>query len=54
MGVYPKVSLKQARKMCADAKDMLDQGIDPSQAKQAKKLEQVQAHTNNLETLARE
>lgn len=54
IGVYPKVSLKQARKMCADAKDLLDQGIDPSQAKQAKKLEQVQAHTSNLETLARE
>ena len=54
IGVYPKVSLKQARKMCADAKDLLDQGIDPSQAKQAKKLEHVQAHTSNLETLARE
>lgn len=54
IGVYPKVSLKKARKVCADAKDMLDRGIDPSQAKQAKKLEQVQAHASNLETLARE
>lgn len=54
IGVYPRVSLKAARKACDLAKDQLEQGIDPSQAKRAKKFEQVEAHTNNLEAIARE
>lgn len=54
MGLYPKVSLKQARKECIRAKDQLEQGIDPSQVKKAKKVEQAQAQANNLETIARE
>ncbi|WP_443640111.1 Arm DNA-binding domain-containing protein [Candidatus Njordibacter sp. Uisw_039] len=53
-GVYPSISLKKARKACTDAKDLLEQGIDPSQAKKAKKVEQLQALTNNLEAIARE
>ena len=54
IGVYPDVSLKQARKACDNAKELLDQGVDPSQAKQSKKLEQVQEQANNLEAIARE
>jgi len=54
IGVYPSISLKKARKACADAKDLLEQGIDPSQAKQSKKLEQVQAQANNLDAISRE
>jgi integrase len=54
IGVYPSISLKKARSACNDAKELLDQGIDPSQAKQSKKLEQVQAQANNLEAIARE
>ena len=54
IGVYPSVSLKKARKVCTDAKDLLEQGIDPSQAKKSKKIEQLQAHTNNLEAIAME
>ena len=54
LGVYPRVSLKAARKACGLAKDQLDQGIDPSQAKKTKKVEQSQALANNLEAIARE
>ena len=54
IGVYPKVSLKAARKACDLAKDQLEQGIDPSQAKKAKKVEQAKAQANNLEVIARE
>ena len=54
IGVYPSVSLKKARKACTDAKDLLEQGIDPSQAKKSKKIEQLQARTNNLEAIAME
>lgn len=54
IGVYPKVSLKAARKACDHAKDQLEQGIDPSQAKKAKKIEQARDQANNLEAIARE
>jgi integrase len=54
IGVYPKVSLKSARKAVALAKDQLGQGIDPSQAKKAKKVEQIQSQVNNLEVISRE
>ena len=54
IGVYPIVSLKKARKACTDAKDLLEQGIDPSQAKKSKKIEQLQARSNNLEAIAME
>lgn len=54
MGMYPQVSLKDARKECELAKGLLEQDIDPSQAKKAKKAEQAQAHANNLEAIARE
>jgi len=54
LGVYPKVTLKQARKACDLAKDQLEKGIDPSQAKKARKVEQAQAQVNNLEAIARE
>ena len=48
IGVYPRVTLKSARKACEAAKDYLQQGIDPSQAKKAKKVEQVQSQLNVL------
>lgn len=54
IGVYPRVTVKAARKACDLAKDQLDQGIDPSQAEKAKKVEQVQTQANNLEAIARE
>ena len=54
IGVYPRVTLKSARKACEASKDYLQQGIDPSQAKKAKKIEQVQSQLNNLEAISRE
>jgi integrase len=54
IGVYPRVTLKSARKACEAAKDYLQQGIDPSQAKKSKKVEQVQSQLNNLEAISRE
>lgn len=54
LGVYPAVSLAQARKLRQEARELLAQGIDPSAAKQeakeAKKLEAV----NTFELVARE
>jgi integrase len=54
IGVYPAVTLKQARKACDVAKDQLEQGIDPSQAKKAKKVELAIAQANNFEAIALE
>ena len=54
IGVYPKVTLKSARKAGEQARDYLDQGIDPSQAKKAKKVAQTQSQANNLEVISRE
>ena len=54
LGVYPTVTLKQARKACDTAKDQLEKGIDPAQARKAKKAELTEAQSNNLETLTRE
>lgn len=54
LGVYPAVSLAQARQLRQEARELLAQGIDPSAAKQdareAKKLEAV----NTFELVARE
>jgi hypothetical protein len=54
IGVYPRVTLKQARKACGIAKDQLEQGIDPSQAKKARKVELTQAQANIFEAISRE
>lgn len=54
IGVYPSISLKQARKATDLAKDQLEQGIDPSQAKKAKKATQTEAQLNNFENIALE
>ena len=40
LGVYPRVKLKDARKKCFEAKELLDEGIDPNQKKKEQK-EQV-------------
>lgn len=37
LGQYPSVSLKDARKSRQDARDLLDQGVDPGAQKQAEK-----------------
>lgn len=54
IGVYPEVTLKKARKATDDARELLDQGIDPSQHKQSNQAKQIEAHQNNFEAVARE
>lgn len=54
LGVYPEVGLSRARDKLAEARKMLDEGIDPGQAKQeAKRAKQI-AHANSFEAVARE
>lgn len=54
IGMYPRVTLKEARKATDLAKDQLEQGVDPSQAKKAKKAAQTEAQLNNFENIALE
>lgn len=52
LGTYPDVSLKQARQRRDDAREQVAAGIDPSQARKAKKL--AQASAESFEAIARE
>lgn len=54
LGIYPAVSLKQAREGRDKAKELLAQDIDPSTAKQEKKQADKLAAANTYETVARE
>ena len=53
-GVYPEVSLKEARTKRDNTRRMLAEGIDPSAAKQAKKVALNRANSNHFESVARE
>ena len=52
LGVYPQVSLKEARKRHLDARNLLDQGIDPLRQKQANKQTLQDARSDSFETIA--
>ncbi len=54
IGVYPAVSLAQAREARTRAKELLAQGIDPSTAKREDKCAAKLAATNTYESVARE
>lgn len=54
LGVYPDVSLKEARQRCDDARRMLTRGIDPSEHRQALKAARAQEASNSFEAVARE
>lgn len=54
LGVYPEVSLKEARRRRDEARQLLDRQIDPSQQKKALKLSQVTSHANTFEAIANE
>lgn len=54
LGIYPVVSLKEARAGRDKAKELLAKGVDPSTAKQEAKEAAKQAAANTYETLARE
>ena len=52
LGVYPSVSLKEARKRHAEARARLDEGLDPSEVKKA--TEASQAGVNSFAAIALE
>ena len=54
IGVYPTVTLAEARSHREAAKKALAQGLDPSLKKQSDKREQTLNSENNFESLARE
>ena len=54
LGVYPRVTLKEARIKREAAKKLLDQGIDPSEQQRREKLQQQIVYENSFENVARE
>jgi integrase len=54
IGPYPRVGLKDARTRRDEAKNLLDQGIDPSQQKRLDKLSAVEQSVNTFGALADE
>lgn len=54
LGIYPDISLAEARKRREKAREMIANGIDPGAAKQAKKRQDRIAAANTFEAVARE
>jgi integrase len=54
LGTYPTLSLAEAREKRFDAKKQITNGIDPSQEKKQKKLQQYINAENSFENIARE
>jgi len=54
LGVYPEISLKEAREKHSEARKMIRDGIDPSQAKKDKKHQLGVETENTFEIIARE
>lgn len=54
LGVYPLVSLREAREQALAARKLLGQGADPSTEKKAAKTRLIESHENTFEAVARE
>ena len=54
LGVYPDVSLKQARTKRDEARSLLASGCDPGIQRKAEKQIRAQSHSNTFEAIARE
>lgn len=54
IGVYPEVSLADAREKCLQARKLIAEGIDPSQAKKDNKRQALLNSQNTFEAVARE
>ena len=54
LGVYPETSLKEARDKRDAARKLLDEGVNPSEAKKAKKLHQIAEAANTFQAVASE
>ena len=53
LGVYPTITLAKARTRCADARRLIADCLDPAQARQEKKQEEIFAATQTFELVAR-
>ncbi|WAW10371.1 integrase arm-type DNA-binding domain-containing protein [Oxalobacter vibrioformis] len=54
LGVYPEVSLQKAREKRDDARELLSEGVDPSENKKAQKAAKQERAGNSFEVIARE
>ncbi|RFC36291.1 MAG: Integrase [Candidatus Nitrotoga sp. LAW] len=54
LGVYPDVSLKDARQRRSDARKLLSDGVDPSENRKAVKAAKTERGANSFEVIARE
>ena len=54
LGIYPEVSLAQARRKLSDARNLLSDGQDPSEARKSQKRQAFVSAENNFEAIARE
>ena len=54
LGVYPETTLKEAREKLSEARKLLLNDIDPSEAKKAKKLQLIKEADNAFEIIATE
>src|SRR6185312_6062637 len=54
LGVFPRVTLKEARNARDDARRMLDKGNDPGQARKAEKAVRNELTADSFEAVARE
>lgn len=54
LGAYPQTSLSEARKLAAEAKSLIKQGIDPKEHREEQKRNYLEARQNTLEVIARQ
>jgi hypothetical protein len=54
LGVYPEVTLADARRQCEEARKLIKNDIDPSDVKRAKKIANAQSQENSFKALALE
>jgi integrase len=54
LGVYPEVSLRDARGRCEEARQLLAHGVDPSQERKAQKAADTSLIENSFERVTRE
>jgi len=52
LGAYPEVNLKKAREKLMQARALVDKGINPSEARQEKKRQEVIAFENSFQAVA--
>jgi integrase len=54
LGVYPEITLKEAREKLSKARKLVSEGIDPIENKQALKNSRIKENKNTFEVIARE